>query len=166
MMVIGFLRVLVSVALVLSFSTTPLVQRACASSTSDKLVDECPEDVDAACGSDETCTSCFTPEASSSEYKTCITAAESDDVELSTRICLVFLAMPCCLDEASENECLENDLFLTYWLCRLGNACSIDEITCDGADESLTGSSSSASETIGRAPEDDRVSDGSELQQE
>lgn len=135
MMVVGFLRVFVSVALVLSFSTTPLVQRACGSSTSDKRVNECPEDVDAACGGDETCISCFAPETSSSEYKTCLMAAESDDGGLSMQICSLFVAMPCCLDEASENECLDNDLFRTYWLCRLENGCSIDDITCDGADK-------------------------------
>ena len=136
-MVKGFLRILASTGAVLVIvTTTTLAHRGRASTTTagdGTDADGCQTE-SSACSLDATCSSCnLIAFASSSEYEECI------DVDVSatgggggsSAECDGFMAGPCCVDEVSDLECLESEIFLDFTLCTIASlGCSADEITC------------------------------------
>lgn len=84
-----------------------------------------------ACSADETCQSCQTAASSSAAVQECAfgdIATDGDDCEET-------LDTACCLNELSEYDCLENELYVARWNCTLDSlGCVVEKITCDGAD--------------------------------
>lgn len=137
-MATGLLRVLApSAMLLLTTTTTTLVQPAGgATSSGAELFEQCKtEYLD--CSTDDTCAECsFFTEASSPAFDACIDDVTADGAASSTAACFGFQAGICCLEEASDKACLQNDRFVEYWLCFLESAgCSEDELTCDDIDD-------------------------------
>lgn len=131
----GLLRVLAPSAMLLLTTTTiaTLLQPAGgASSSGAELFEQCSTEY-LACSTDETCAECsLLPETSSPAFDACIDDVTADGAASSTAACFGFQAGICCLEEASDKSCLQNDQFVEYWLCFLESAgCSDDELTCD-----------------------------------
>lgn len=87
-----------------------------------------------ACEDDATCLSCHTEiSTSSTDFRECGEAIGLDDVESSTATCSDYIASMCCVEEASELECLENDAFAAFWACSLESVgCGEEIVACDG----------------------------------
>ena len=89
----------------------------------------------AACTADATCINCFAAGSSSAAELEC---REINALITSEEDCAANLDTICCLDAASEFECLDNEAYVGLAMCDLEDyGCLVDEITCDG-DESTT----------------------------
>lgn len=103
--------------------------------------ESCPTE-EFACLDDETCSSCLAVTSTNgADIDQCLKLASSSSSSATTA-CSSGMGSPCCIDEVSEHECLYNELFVEYMLCVLENeGCLVDEISCDAALGSLSGSS-------------------------
>lgn len=71
-----------------------------------------------------------------------------DGFDSSTAFCSAFMSAACCLDRASEWECVKNDNFIKLWLCSMeASGCSFDERTC-GEESSTSGSSRESTSSV------------------
>lgn len=142
MKVAGFIRAWVSpsglLLLFLAFTTTTItgVQRADGASYSSQddstdNTESCPTE-EFACLDDATCSACLdVASTNSAEVNDCVELASSSSSSESS-VCTSQMNSPCCVDEASGYECLDNELFLEYMLCVVeSEGCFVDEITCD-----------------------------------
>lgn len=149
-MAAGFFRVFFTgVPLLLAATTTPTLALAADAHgyAPEELTFACGAEI-AACQGDETCTSCSSvPEGSRAEFGRCSDAATADAPDSSSNYCLSNVADVCCLNDISEKECLENDQFVNYSMCKLdADGCLLNELACghDWVKESVSVSSSSS----------------------
>lgn len=133
----GFTRAFASgVLLLLAISSTKLVPLVDgASSSADDVAVACGTEL-IACQDDPTCvTGCLQDGDLDTDTQECFEALGFVSSTSSTSAtCDDAVSSACCLDSASEDDCLENDAFVDYWLCVVGTlGCSNDEIDCNGA---------------------------------
>lgn len=83
------------------------------------------------CLDDEVCTECIMA-AGTSEYFEC---TRNYDMADSTDFCATVSGAPCCINEASDANCLENEVFVDYYLCIMNNLDALGDIF--GADFDL-----------------------------
>lgn len=83
-----------------------------------------------ACIADTTCNSCYYTESDAADDCKTVSlfSGGADSCEFN-------LDEACCLDDLSELECLDSDVYVAFYMCFLDNyGCILDEITCDGED--------------------------------
>lgn len=139
MMVAGLLHLLASSGVILPSTTTTTtvfmssMRRAGASSAAaaatandDTATDLCPAEL-LACDEDPTCSGCISvTETSSTEFWECDTAEPNE-------VCAEGWRAMCCIDEASEFDCMGNGVYLEYVTCLLvESGCSIEDVSCPG----------------------------------
>lgn len=148
MMVAGLLRLLATSGVFLLPATvfTSSVPRAGASSTApapaaaesndDTTTDICPAEL-LACDEDPTCFACISvTETSSTEFWECEAAAAASSASSSPatdEACAEGRQAMCCINEASEFDCMANGVYLDYVTCLLAETgCSIEDVSCPG----------------------------------
>lgn len=126
--------------------TTTVAAMSEAASTSFNTTDDdgvtvCPTKV-AACFDDTTCLNCNSElSTSSTDFRECGANIGLDDVESSTATCSDYIASMYCVEETSELECLENDVFVVYWACALEYVgCGDKDVACDCGGDASDGS--------------------------
>eukprot|EP00904_Undaria_pinnatifida_P005785 jgi/Undpi1/2336/HiC_scaffold_13.g05719.m1 len=140
----GFLSWMVSGATVLAVIST--VRRA-EGASSTEVSDSCGTEYLACILDDDICRSC-TSEYDWREFEDCLADSDYDVVSVSG-LCDSYALTACCQDQASENECIDNEAFMEYWTCvvqaaDLGSSdCSFTEATCSSVGSSDAGSDSS-----------------------
>ncbi|CAM9495258.1 unnamed protein product [Ectocarpus fasciculatus] len=108
------------------------------------------------CLADDVCSACVTgvvAEDTVEEYTECLSTTESG----TTDLCVVLSAVPCCQDSISDNDCFENDDFVSFHECTL----SLASLEVDGQDEctAITCSDNISSTTTSTTSGDDASSD-------
>ncbi|CAM9541667.1 unnamed protein product [Ectocarpus sp. 4 AP-2014] len=104
--------------------TTQMLQHAGAITTSSS---NCGLDD---CLADDVCSACVTgavAEDAVEEYTECLSTTESG----TTDLCVVISAVACCQDAISDNDCFENDDFVSFHECTL----LLASLEMDGQDE-------------------------------
>lgn len=169
MMVAGLLRLLATSAVFLLSATvfTSSVPRAGAISTApapaaesndDTTTDLCPAEL-LACDEDATCFACISvTETSSTEFWECEAAAAASSASSASsspatdEACAEGRQAMCCINEASEFDCMANGVYLDYVTCLLAETgCSIEDVSCLGEEEGNNAGDMTLDASHGRA---------------
>ena len=128
----GYLRLVISGALTLAASLA--VQRAEAVSSAENESQDCGVEESACFNDSDDCYGCVVGH-NETIYEECLEAS-TDIVDSSTSSVACdysSLRVPCCMDEASERACMDDDEFLEYMQCiTIPSGCSISDLSCSG----------------------------------